>query len=313
MSGMGMTGQHTNDEKTIALICLSHLSHRADSIERCEVGLDNYVYIVTVQGSRYVIRLNKEIGAYNDTVYWLHRLREADIPVPDVIASGTLDGCAYIILSYIDGKDMGLVYHTLSDEEKRSIARDVVLIQNKAGMLECDTDDGWSWYDFLYEMLDCAEARIALNGIFDTGKVVRLRDEISVLSGYFDSVKPYCYLDDISTKNLLIHNGHLSGIIDVDSIGRGDILTFAAMTNTALMLMGYDTDYVSYILNELHADSTRRMAFLYYTLLFCVDFMGERGMTFNGRRVDAGREVIDRLNGMYDMLWDEWSKNKTGL
>lgn len=64
-------------------------------------------------------------------------------------------------------------------------------------------------------------------------------------------MKPIPYLDDISSKNLLVENGHISGVIDVDWIGIGDKLTFAALTNMAFINLGYDTDYVKYILEEL--------------------------------------------------------------
>ena len=34
------------------------------------------------------------------------------------------------------------------------------------------------------------------------------------------------YLDDVTTKNLLVKDGHISGIIDVDWIGMGDQLSY---------------------------------------------------------------------------------------
>ncbi len=51
---------------------------------------------------------------------------------------------------------------------------------------------------------------------------------------------------------------HISGIIDVDWIGMGDVLTFAALTHVALLNMGYDTDYMSFILDEMDADDIQR-------------------------------------------------------
>lgn len=43
----------------------------------------------------------------------------------------------------------------------------------------------------------------------------------------------------------------------------------------ALLDLGYDTDYVQCILEEMQISDMERRAFLYYTLVFCVDFMGE--------------------------------------
>ena len=44
--------------------------------------------------------------------------------------------------------------------------------------------------------------------------------------------------------------------------------------------------------------------------MYCVDFMGERGMTFNGRKVEVSTEVISRLNRIFDRLWAEWVRGQ---
>lgn len=150
------------------------------------------------------------------------------------------------------------------------------------------------------------EDRIVKNGYFDVERVERLRGEEGVLKEYFASVRPVAYLDDVSTKNLLIYNGRISGIIDIDWIGIGDKLTFAALTNMALLNDAFDTDYVTYILEEMQISEIERKAFLFYTLMFCVDFMGERGMQFMDKRVEVNEQIVERLNAIYDRLWTEW-------
>lgn len=150
------------------------------------------------------------------------------------------------------------------------------------------------------------EDRIVKNGYFDAERVERLRGEEGVLKEYFASVRPVAYLDDVSTKNLLIYNGRISGIIDIDWIGIGDKLTFAALTNMALLNDAFDTDYVTYILEEMQISEIERNAFLFYTLMFCVDFMGERGMQFMDKRVEVNEQIVGRLNAIYDRLWTEW-------
>lgn len=75
----------------------------------------------------------------------------------------------------------------------------------------------------------------------------------------------------------------------------------------ALLNMEYDTDYVNYILKEMQVSEIEKRAFLFYTLMYCVDFMGERGMQFLGRTVEVNEQIIDRLNSIYDLLWGEWT------
>jgi hypothetical protein len=75
---------------------------------------------------------------------------------------------------------------------------------------------------------------------------------------------------------------------------------------TALLNMGYDDLICEDILCEMNADAVQRKAELFYCLMYCVDFMGERGMTFNGKKVEVSKEVIDRLNSIFDMMWNRW-------
>lgn len=43
-------------------------------------------------------------------------------------------------------------------------------------------------------------------------------------------------------------------------------------------------------------------------LMYCVDFMGERGMQLIDKTVEVNEQIIDRLNGIYNLLWNEWSE-----
>lgn len=297
------------NEQIISQICLECFSETPGVIERCTVGQGNYVYIIECAGTKYVFRCSTECNAYSNTIFWLEKLSSIEIPVPKVIGKGNFKEYEYLILSYLEGKDIGLIYSQLNDAEKTEIAKEIVHIQNKVAKLELeDVETDWSWCKFIHYMLDRARERIAANGYFDIEKVERLKKEMARLKEYFEAVKPVAYLDDVSTKNLLIHHGRISGIIDIDWMGTGDKLTYVALTNMALLNLEYDTDYVKYILKEMRVNGVEKKAFLFYTLMYCVDFMGERGMQFMDKKVEVNEQIIGRLNGIYDRLWEEWRK-----
>ncbi len=292
------------NEKMITGLCIQCFQEEPEVVERCAVGQGNYVYIVQCKNAKYVVRCNREKDVYKTSVYWLERLASIDIPVPRIIAKGSYCEYEYIILSYIEGKDLGLVYQQLRDDEKCAIAKEIVQIQNKVGTLELEkVPSDWSWSAFMNYLLERAETRILQNGYFDIEKVRRLKEVQRELETYFVTVKPIAYLDDISSKNLLIHNGRISGIIDIDWIGIGDKLSFVALTKMALLNLEYDTDYVEYILEEMQIGEAECRAFQFYTLVYCVDFMGERGTQFMDRKVEVNQQIIDRLNKIYDTLW----------
>ena len=286
-------------------ICVTTFGNAPDRIELCTVGMVNTVYIANVNEDRYVIRLNSEKGAYSKSEVLLGNAEKIGLPVPRVINSGHRNGYEYLVMSCIPGKDLGLVYHELSRESKKIIAAELAIIQQTAEKLPADSVSG-KWYDFIDDMLDTAERRIINGGYFSADKVSAVREAARQMNSYFGAVKPAAYLDDISTKNLLIDNGHISGIVDIDEIAFGDKLTYIALMRTALLNMGYDDCICDDILCEMSADSVQRRAELFYCLMYCVDFMGERGMTFGGRKVEVGKEVIDRLNGIFDTMWNRW-------
>lgn len=292
------------NEGMIAQLCAEVFSKEPRKVERCGVGTGNYVYVVDCAGEKYVFRCSKD-NDYGETAGWLERLAALDIPVPKVAGRGSFSGYAYLILSYIEGRDIGLVYRELSDRQKREIAGQVVEIQEKAAKMETGAGPDWKWTDFIEEMLERAGGRIAANGWFDVEKADRLRGEMGRFSTYFAGIGPTAYLDDITTKNLLVHNGRLSGIIDIDWIGMGDRLTQPALTCMALLNMECDTDYARYILEGMRPSEIQKKAFVFYMLMYCVDFMGERGTQFMDKTVEVNQEIIDRLNGIYDRLWEE--------
>ena len=65
------------------------------------------------------------------------------------------------------------------------------------------------------------------------------------MQAYFSAVRPTAFLGDITTKNVLVHEGKLSGIVDVDEICYGDPLFVVGLTHMALLAMGADTDYTT--------------------------------------------------------------------
>lgn len=78
-----------------------------------------------------------------------------------------------------------------------------------------------------------------------------------------------------------------------------------ALTNMALISLGYDTKYVEYIMNEMNSLEIERKILKLYTLVFCLDFMGEKGMKFKDKVIKVSTSQIKMLNEMYDNLYNE--------
>lgn len=277
-------------------------------IERCGVGIANYVFAVSTAAEKFILRCSKEEDAYKDTVYWLSKLSVCEIPIPIVLSKGTYRDYSYLILSYIPGDDIGNIYRKLNDSEKKQIAKEVVKIRQRVSRIEISTDTEWTWNSFIDELLNRAEERIKRKHYFDTDKIHIIKKLQQEIKEYLDAVQPIPYLDDISTKNLLIYNGKVSGVIDIDWIGLGDMLTFVALTKVALLNMDLDTKYIDYLLDEIHLNTIEYKAFVFYCLLYCVDFMGERGMQFLDKKIPVNDSIIQKLNDIFNIFLEEWNE-----
>lgn len=297
-------------------ICFRNFNKYPEEIKRYEIGYGNYVYRVCLGQDTFVIRMNSDKSAYKDTIYWLDKLMTIGIPVPKVIYKGMHNKHSYLILSYIDGDDLGNVYSDLSDEEKREIARDIVNIQNKVSMLPKNNGYGYltsyndknykkSWKKVILDHLNRSRHRIKENKIFDCTKVDKVEKLLEKYDSYFTSIEPIPFLDDISSKNVLINRGKLAGIIDIDWVCFGDKIYYVALSNMALISLGYDTKYINYLMDEMKSSELEREILTLYTLIFCVDFMSEKGMKFKDEVVKISESQIQQLNKIYEELYSK--------
>ena len=214
-------------------------------ISRFTTGYCHRVYYINTKSDEYVLRLtNKENEKYwKGSVKWLPQLAELEIPVPKILKYGYYEGVFYTLLSYLPANDLGEVYHTLSDCQKRKIAKELSAIQVKTAKLPASGFYGYpcskgnffaTWMEYLSSLINRSFERITQNGIFKTNVCEEVRALMYSLEEYFLQVSPTAFLDDISTKNVRIHEGKFAGIVDVDEICYGDRLLVVALTNMAL-------------------------------------------------------------------------------
>lgn len=300
----------------VSEICFSNFNKYPENIKEFEIGYGNYVYRICFGQDKFVVRINIDKDAYINTIYWLDRLKDLELPVPKVIFKGVYDRFSYLILNYIDGDDLGNVYANLKESEKKDIARDIVKIQNTVatlpqnhgyGYLKTYEDDNYknNWKEVIIKHLTRSRNRIKENNIFEYTKVDKIEELLHKYDDYFSNIKPIPFLDDLSSKNVLINKGKLSGIIDFDWICFGDEIYNIALTNMALIDLGYDTKYIGYLMEEMKSSAIENEILKLYTLIFCTDFMGEKGMKFKDKIVKVNQNEIDLLNKVYEDLYSE--------
>jgi hypothetical protein len=115
------------------------------------------------------------------------------------------------------------------------------------------------------------------------------------LDDYFSRVAPIPFLDDTTTKNVLVHDGRLTGIVDVDWVCFGDPLLTVALTRASLLSSGRDLAYTDHWFELFEPSSDQRAALRFYTALFFLDFMSELGHRFNRDTPTITSNEVQRL------------------
>lgn len=202
--------------ETVNKICDDVFNGKPTEIIRNTVGLAGYVYTVVINDTKYVIKISDDKNLILGSTYWLNKVKDFDIPIPSVIAENLSNAPYYFVMSFIPGKDLGLVYSSLSKNEKKIIAKKIIGFQKEIKKLPMAKGFGslnsyedfenicFSWEESLLNDINRAEEAIIKNGIFSVEYVLKLKQIMPNFKEYFSSVKPEPFLDDITTKNVLI-------------------------------------------------------------------------------------------------------------
>ncbi|TVR57710.1 MAG: aminoglycoside phosphotransferase family protein, partial [Spirochaetaceae bacterium] len=285
------------DERTAGRIFADHFPDPIARVTRFPTGLCHYVYeVITSDGTSYVVRIaSRATRAHMEGgLYWAGRLRESGVPVPEVYAAWTDDPLSYTVMERLPGTDLGHVYATMSSSAKRDLAVQIATIQQTVGSWpkprrygfafsyeHVESDGAASWCDVVEADIARSESRIREVGRIDTTFIERVREIVAENARYFAATPPTPFLDDTTTKNVIVDDGVLSGIVDTDQVCFGDPFFTIGLTKMALLSAGHDTEYIEYWLAAIGADAEARRIVDVYTLVFCLNFMSELGQTFN--------------------------------
>jgi Ser/Thr protein kinase RdoA (MazF antagonist) len=193
----------------------------------------NAIFRVQLADGRAVaVRINPRRGMFGFTQHNLDALRQLGLPVPHVLALGTTAAQgSFIILEWVPGQDLQYELAGLSAQQMTRIAETVGDYQKRVASLPESTGFGWApirrhattahWTEIfgLPSTDEPAADAPALEHIR-----ARLRALRRSVEPYFASLRPICFLDDMTVKNVLVEHGDLQGIIDVDFVCYGDPL-----------------------------------------------------------------------------------------
>lgn len=318
---------NTIDSKNINEIILPFIQENYKiwiySVERFETWLCHYVYDVILENwNNIVFRIssneNKKLLEW--MIFWHKYLSELKIKIPNILHI-ELDCDKYflpfIILERLKWDDLWNVFNKLSDNNLKNIAEEISNIQNKISNLNIEWNWFWfarfpndsnlkiSWKDLLLSDLDKAKKWINENKIFSEDYVVKVKEKIKKYNSYISQVKPKPFLDDITTKNVIINNWVFNWIVDFDQVCFWDKLYNIALIKMALLKQDNSLNYVSYLIENLKLSQIEIKIIDLYLLIFCVTFMWEKWKKFNKEIAwEINKNEINKLKNIFEIYYN---------
>lgn len=284
-------------KRQAAGIAAQYFETNVVAVHHFTTGLCHHVFdAAAVDGRHVVVRMGGDdsLDLLHSYVYWHPQLRRLGVPVPALLGHNFSAEQPYILLERLPGRDLGDVYPKLSMAQKTEVCTAVVAAQAAVGQLPQGRGFGFaraaddplparqqSWLDVLDRSLTRSRTRIERAGLAPLSLIDDVTTFLSRDETYFRAVPPTPFLDDTTTKNVIVHQGRLSGIVDTDLICYGDPLFTVGLTHMALLSNGVDTVYTNIWCDLLQLNTMQRHVVRAYTALFCLDFISEMGQQFN--------------------------------
>ncbi|MEI6553429.1 MAG: phosphotransferase, partial [bacterium] len=263
---------------------------------------------------KLIIRMNTDASQLNGTERNIKLLSSLGIKVPEVIASDYSKAnvpMAYQVLSFIEGQDLGQIVESMTDEQLIALAKDIANIFNQMSKIPTNGKFGWigadesglvdSWAEIMKQ--DKIEERNNQTGLVGDILVKKEKELFEKYKPYFDTVKSTLYYDDISSKNVIIHDGKFAGLIDLDTVIYGDPLEAVGAIKTCWYGTHHGEVYTNALENELGLNDEQKKIVTVYALFNRILWLSEKGVKFNENTstdvdeeaVKKDREVIDGL------------------
>jgi aminoglycoside phosphotransferase (APT) family kinase protein len=258
-------------------------------VERMTMGHHHLTFDVRLPDRALIVRTNSDKHQLRHTADNLAALRALGLPAPQVVGSDLMGATypwAYLILERLPGRDLFFELDGLNDSQIDRIGRQLVDYQQRVATLPLGSRFGWapigqpaqyaSWTQLLFDKLD---RHLGVLGSRAPEELVRrLTSTLTELEPYFETVQPQPFLDDLTTRNVLIESGEVTGVVDFDVIGYGDPLLWLGLAQMAVTSGNHPhaaRTYTSSIVRAWGITTAAQRVLDTYTALFGLDFASE--------------------------------------
>ncbi len=234
------------NEQKVSELVLKTLGIEPLKVTYMTFGHNSTTYDVALRDRNVIVRTNLDANVFAKTEHNLTILGHLGLLVPHVLATDLTKNhypFAYMLLEKIPGCDLRYELGDMTHAQMTRVAEQIVFFQHQVATLPIGRGYGYvpigeqgpfsSWFELV---------QFEMNRVPDTGDIpslaewkVRLNFLLDKHKSYLEQVQPTCFLDDVTTKNVIVLDGELQGLIDFDCVCYGDPLWTIGLTKTAIV------------------------------------------------------------------------------
>lgn len=301
------------ETKLIQSLAEKVLGKIPDEIIRKTIGICNEVYELKYDEGEYILRMNAQKNLLYGTHKFLPIFKDLAIATPEIIAedySQTKFPFCYQILTKIAGEDLLLAMNKLNAAQLKGIAAEVSNIFDKFKSLPPKRDFGGLTgmsEESISNMLEVVQGQ--RNGIWENSRESKVLEPkffdildklISEHEEYFLHLKPRLYYDDMSSKNVMIHNGKFAGLVDLDFLRKGDYIEVLGATKAVWHGVELGQIYLDEIIRLQALNESQQKLVNLYAIIHLMMWTSEAGRKFN-----------DNTSGLIN--WENVERNKAKI
>ncbi|MEO6712887.1 MAG: aminoglycoside phosphotransferase family protein [Mycobacteriales bacterium] len=303
------------DEVSLAAAVSRLLNVPCLSLRGLETGFSGAsTYIAEFTDWDVIVKVNADVAALARTGRNLEILSDLGVPVPRLLAyddSGSLLPGAIVIMERFAGRDLSAVIDTMSPAQLTRLAQQIVDIQRTVATLPAPAGCGFvgigesatrTWTDVVWHPNGYDYANPLPR---DAAHLVPLLEQrLAAAAQYFERVVPTAFLDDATTKNVMVHDGELVGIVDLDWICYGDPLFHIGLTAagvTADAELPVSRHYIDELIRLSGLTDDQRRIVALYEGLFLTNFLvaewPDKPGPWRRRAVDGAERALRLADG----------------
>lgn len=300
-----VTPERARDGGLVRRIASDHFGVEPTRVRRMPFGHTSRVYDVTLPDRHVIARLNANPAVFRGTAHTLAELGRLRLPVPALLAGDLTRGrypVAYLLLEKIAGRDLRFALPGMTPGQMAAVAEGVVAIQRAVTGLPPGLGYGFvplgargpypTWAALLDR--DVIRGLAASAGALPPALAAGLLDAVHRHRAHLAGTAPVCFLDDLTTKNVLVRRGRLAGIVDLDAVCYGDPLYWIALTQTAVLadVGAHGRSYLEALSRGWPDAAAHRPVVALYAAVHGLDFLGRAHRTHDRGATESLLDLI---------------------